>query len=659
MLHYGACYYPEQWTAEQAKDHIPLMRKAGVTVVRMGEFAWSRFEPELGRYHFDWMDRVIQDMQKAGIATVLCTPTAVPPQWAVVKYPQILGMDRDGRRRHPGSRHHACKNTAEFQTLAEKITRELAKHYGAMDSVIGWQTDNELGGSNTTRCYCDNCEKAFRDWLIAKYGSTDALNEAWGSAFWGFEARQWNEIPLPRVMPTGNNPSHWLDYVRFASDTQIKFHKMQTDVLRLLAPKQFVTHNSMGRFDEIDYYKLAKHTDFLSWDNYPDAHGDPMMSSYEHEMTRSHKGSFWVMEQKSGPGGSAKDGLWGEPPDAGAIRRWAWQAVANGADGLCFFRWRAALAGAEQYCHGILDHDGTPRKRYSEVALTGKEFAKIGPQLERTRVETKIALIRSFDCLWSIERQPGAPGFRYDDHCFELYRAVKRTGHPCDIVNVDTDLNRYKVVLAPCLTIVDDATAQSLTAFVKGGGTLVLTPQSGARNVHNRMFDTPRPGPLAELAGVTVEEIRAYHHGQTHEISFARGSLIAEVCAVGGWVEALNCGAAESVAEYRDGPSAAKTAIARNAVGSGQVYYLGVYLPREILERFLSGLVPVLPIKDIPEGVEVVRRKSAAGRFIFILNHSGERQTITLPGQILDLLTEEKVGPKITLSANGVLILKG
>jgi len=659
MLHYGACYYPEQWTAEQAKDHIPLMRRAGITVVRMGEFAWSRFEPEMGRYHYDWLDRVIADLEKAGIATILCTPTAIPPQWAVVKYPNILGMDKDGRRRQPGSRHHACKNTPEFLNLSEKIVRELAGHYTKTDAVIGWQTDNELGGSNTTRCYCDNCAKAFRDWLIAAHGTTDAVNAAWGAAFWGFEVRQWNEIPLPRTMPTGNNPSHWLDFVRFSSDTQIKFHKMQADVIRGLSPKKFVTHNTMGRFDEIDYYKLAKHMDIVSWDNYPDEHGDPFQAAYEHEMTRSYKGSFWVLEQKSGPGGSAKDGLWGETSETGALRRWAWQAVANGADGLVYFRWRAGLAGAEQYCHGILDHDGVPRKRFSEIALTGKEFARIGPQLEGTRVEPKVALIRSFDCLWSLERQPGTPGFRYDAHCFEMYRVAKRLGHACDMVNVDADFSRYKVVFAPCLTMVDAVIAQSLTAFVKAGGTLVLTPQSGARTFNNTMLDTSRPGPLAELAGVTVEEIRAFHHGQTSEVTFARGPLIAEICSVGEWMEVLRCSTAESVAEYREGAIAGKTAIARNAVGNGQVYYLGVYLPRELLQRFVADFLPELPIKDIPEGVEITQRKGPNGRFVFVLNHSGERRNLVLPGQILDLLTEEKVGPNLMLSANGVLILKG
>jgi beta-galactosidase len=415
----------------------------------------------------------------------------------------------------------------------------------------------------------------------------------------------------------------------------------------------------MGRFDEIDYYKLAKHTDFVSWDNYPDEHGDPLQTSYEHEMTRSYTGGFWVLEQKSGPGGSAKDGLWGEPPETGAIRRWAWQAVANGADGLCFFRWRAALAGAEQYCHGILDHDGVPRKRYSEVALTGQEFARIGPQLEGTRVEAKIGMIRSFDCLWSIERQPGAPGFHYDQHCFEMYRVAKRKGHACDMLNVDADFSKYKVLLAPCLTMVDDGLAKSIKAFVKAGGTLVLTPQSGARNFNNTLLDTPRPGPLAKLAGVTVEEVRVYHHGQTSEITFARGPLIAEICKVGGWSEVLRCSSAESIAEYRDGAIAGKTAISRNAVGNGQVYYLGVNPPREILERIVDDFLPELPIKNVPPSVEVTQRKGPAGRFVFILNHSGERQTISLPGQIMDLLTEEKVGPEITLSANGVLILRG
>lgn len=658
MLYHGACYYPEHWTGEQAVQHVPLMHKAGFNVVRMGEFAWCKFEPEPGRYRFDWLDPTIEALDKAGIRTVLGTPTNIPPQWLVVTSPDILQRDADGLTRNPGARCHACKNAPAYRLACEGIVRELAKHYAGLKAVIGWQVDNEFGNHLTTRCYCPHCEEAFRAWLRQRYGSVEAVNAAWGGAFWGFEFRQWNEVPLPRRMPAGPNPGHWLDFCRFSSDTQVGFMKMQRDIIREYCPGHFVTHNFMGCFSEIDYHILAREMDFPSWDNYPSHGMDPLYTSYAHEITRSFRGAFWVMEQKSGPTGDAAAGIMGEQPEPGELRRWAWQAIANGADGVVYFRWRVCLTGAEQYWHGILDHDGVPRRRYREVCKVSREFDKVGKFLEKTKVKSKVALIRSFENLWLLERQPGASGFRYDEHCFELYRAAKSRGLSVDMVDGRNGLGDYAVLFAPALAMVDAALVERLTAFVTAGGTLIFTPQSGTRTTSAAMSDATRPGPLAPLVGATVEEVRPYHRGQTSEITFARGALVARQSAVGRWVEVLECHTAEAIAEYRDERFAGKAAITRNSLGKGSVYYLGVYLSSDILGEFLADLLPEFAIKGIPEGVEITQRRGPKGRLVFVLNHTEQPQSLTLPGEFADLLSGERVGPKAKISANGVLVLK-
>ncbi len=659
MLYYGACYYPEHWTAEQAKNDIPLMKKAGINVVRMGEFAWCKFEPEQGRYKFDWLDPVIAALHKAGIATVLGTPTAIPPHWALMRHPDILQVDRFGHTINQGARCHCCKNAPGYQMLAESVTRAIGLHYAGMDGVIGWQVDNEFGCHESTRCYCEHCAKAFREWLLEKYKAEEALNMAWGTAFWGFEFRNWPEVPLPRHMPTGPNPGHWLDFARFSSDTQVRFQRSLSQALKNTCPKHFVTHNYMGRFSQIDYYKLSEHVDFPTWDNYPDAHADPLEPAYGHEITRSFKNKFWVMEQKSGPTGDAETGLLGEQPEPGEIRRWAWQAIANGADGLCYFRWRACLTGAEQYWHGMLDHDGVPRRRYVEIAKTGEEFARISEHVAETRVPARVALIRDFDTLWSCERQPTAPDSNYDHHCFELYRAVKRTGNSCRVLSRGEDVSSYAVVLAPCLALVDKDVVERLKAFVSNGGTLVLTPRSGTRTVSNTMTPFTPPGLLAELAGTTIEEVRPYHHGQTDEIQFTDGKLKGQTCTVGRWVEVLKCASAKPVAEYAaDRFYKGRPAIACNTLGKGKVYYIGVFLPMDALEAFVSDILPAFPIAPIPEGVEATCRKGKNGLYVFLLNHSSSQQVVKLPGKYTDLLSGEGIGSEVKLAANGVVVFK-
>ena len=658
MLYYGACYYPEHWTADQARDHIALMKKARLNLVRMAEFAWCRFEPAEGEFRFDWLDPVIEELHQAGVATLLCTPTCIPPMWAQTRHPEIFMQEADGRVKYPGARNHCCKNAPAYRRLCDRIVEEMARHYAGMPGVIGWQTDNELGNHGSTRCYCPHCEEAFRRWLRERYGDLETLNAAWGAAFWGLDFHDWAEVPLPRRMPTGSNPGHYLDFARFSSDTQLAFHQTQYETLKRLCPAHFVTHNGMGRFAHIDYYRLGALEDFPSWDNYPDRTDDLHEAAYAHEITRSLGGPFWVMEQKSGPTGNADSGLLGEQPEPGDIRRWAWQVIANGGDGLVYFRWRACLHGAEQYWHGILDHDGIPRRRLEEVAQTGEEFAKVAPLLEGTRVMPKVAIIRSYETLWSLERQPGARGFSYDEHCYELFRAVRRAGHHCDFVDPRADLTRYAVVLAPSLAIVDEIITASLEAFARRGGTLILFPQSGIRTPENAIRPMPRPGLLAPLAGLTIEEVRPYHRGQTHTVSFLSGPLTGRHWPIGTWAEILDPGAAEVIAEYTDGSLAHRPAITRHDLGQGQAFYIGVYLPAEGLEPFLAALLPDPFIHPFPKTIEVTQREGESGRFIFLINHGPARETLKLPAACLDLLTGRTLGPELALAPNEVRVLK-
>ncbi len=307
---------------------------------------------------------------------------------------------------------------------------------------------------------------------------------------------------------------------------------------------------------------------------------------------------------------------------------------------------------------GVLEWDGAPRRRYKEILRTGEEFAKLGPALDGMTIESKVAIMLSFDSRWSSEGQPGLPGFHYDDHCFDLYRAVKRSGHSCDMVDTDAELKKYAVVIAPCLSVIDDPLAARLEKYVKDGGTLILTPQSGSREITNAMTTMPRPGLLAALIGATIEEIVVAPSDAPQTLNFARGALIAQTCKVRYWFEVLEILGAEPIAEYLDGRLKGKPAIARRGMGNGQIIYLGAYLPHEVLEPFIREYLPDFPMKEIPEGVEVVQQKGETGRLVFVLNHTSERQNVKLPGAFPDLITGETVGPSITISANGILVLK-
>jgi len=172
-LHFGAAYYPEHWPEERWPEDIRLMKEAGFTVVRMGEFAWSTFEPLEGEFHFEWMDRAIHLLAEQGIATVMGTPSAAPPVWLTNNRPDTLAVTLEGARRKHGRRCHYCVNSPTYHEYTRRVVRAMAEVFGPNPNIIGWQFDNEY----STVCTCPTCKKAFQDYLQEKFASLDTLGQ--------------------------------------------------------------------------------------------------------------------------------------------------------------------------------------------------------------------------------------------------------------------------------------------------------------------------------------------------------------------------------------------------------------------------------------------------------------------------------------------------
>ncbi|MEP5198353.1 MAG: beta-galactosidase, partial [Paracoccaceae bacterium] len=264
----GVCYYPEQWPEEMWEEDAARMIAAGLTWVRIGEFAWSRMEPTPGDLQLGWLDRAIEILGAAGLKVILGTPTATPPRWMLDKHPDMLARDEMGNLRKFGSRRHYCFSHAGYRDECKRIATILGKRYGRNPHIHAWQIDNEYGCHDTAVSYSEHAEAGFRDWLAQRYQSTDALNRAWGNVFWSMEYGTFDEIDLPNLTVTEANPAHLLDFQRYSSDQVVAFNKVQTDALRPLSDAPLV-HNYMCRILSFDHFKVAKGLDIASWDSYP------------------------------------------------------------------------------------------------------------------------------------------------------------------------------------------------------------------------------------------------------------------------------------------------------------------------------------------------------------------------------------------------------
>lgn len=627
----GVCYYPEHWPESRWPEDARLMRDLGLSIVRIAEFAWSRLEPEEGRFDWQWLDRAVSVLSSAGLKLVLGTPTAAPPAWLSRGCPDTLPVDELGRRRNFGARRHYCPNSPDYRRFTRRIVAALAERYASHPAVIGWQIDNEFGGGGTARCYCDSCAAAFRRWLQQRYRTVTALNQAWGAVFWSQEYSAWEQIGPPILTGGSANPSHQLDYYRFASDSWVDYQQLQLETLQpYRRPDQFATHNLMGIFfTALDYYRLAAPLDFASLDSYPTAGldrirtelygeeqlpadyapdvGDPAVTGFELDLARGWKDApFWIMEQQPGHVN------WGEynpgvPPET--VRLWTWQAAAAGADAVVYFRWRAALYAQEQYHAGLLKHDASPDVGFRALQLLAGERDQL-KSLVSGPVEAQVALLFDYHDRWALQLQPHRRCFSYLRLAFLYYRALQRLGIAVDIRPYDANLERYKLVLAPSLHLGEAHTAGRLASYVRRGGLLLAGVRTGFKTPSGLVTDQPLPGAYRALFGVRVGSWQALPPGLEFALA---GEPLPQPAAAGLWAESLapEAEGVELPVRYTSGPYAGQGALSVRRFGAGRAFYLGWHpnlAQAAALLGWLAEQAGVERLAELPEGMVALRR---------------------------------------------------
>ena len=513
MMHFGTSYYPEQLAPEEYATDAQLMQQAGFNLARMGEFAWSRMEPDDGKFDFSWLEAAVETLARHGVKSLLGTPTAAPPKWLTDKHPDILQIMADGRRREFGRRRHYCVNSRNYHHYTKRIVTALAERFKNNPHVIGYQLDNEFMAEQP-HCFCDTCREQFQAWLQRKFGTIGELNRRWGMTFWSQSYRNFAEVAMPKA---GCNPSAVYDLFHFFSDSFLSYSKLQTDCLKKISPEKTVTHNvcSSGFVYLLDLYKLGAQLDIMSLDNYPfvwtleneygnvgDREYDPAMASFALSMTRSWRHApFWVTEAQSGRTFRPRDLI--EP---GILNVWTHQEIAHGARGVLWFHWKQFPFGIEHLLQAVLDYDGIPRRRYFEIQKTVAELQAAAKEISGALPQPEVALIRDFHTDWALDDGHAHPDLKYLRHLYLYYRALFENHVNSDAVSPEENFTRYKIVIAPSLLLVDETRAAHLRAYVANGGTLVLTCQTGLRDLDNVFHKITFPAHLRDLCGFEIEE---------------------------------------------------------------------------------------------------------------------------------------------------------
>ncbi|MFS1008235.1 beta-galactosidase [Enterococcus casseliflavus] len=657
---FGGDYNPNQWPKEIWEEDIRIFKKASINSATVNVFSWAKIQPSENCYDFEELDQIIEKLSTEGFDIVLATSTAALPAWMFKKYPEVARTDYDGRHHKFGQRHNACPNSLVYQKYAERLATKLAERYGENPQVTCWHINNEYGGE----CYCDNCEKAFRVWLKDKYHTIEALNKAWNMEFWGHTVYEWDEIVLPNALSEGIGYDKTafagisIDYRRFNSDSLLKNYMMERDAIRKIDPTTPITTNLMGTFKGLDYFKWAKEMDLVSWDNYPSYNTPWSLVAMTHDLMRGLKQQpFMLMEQTPSQQNWQPYNSLKKP---GQMRAQSYQTIAHGADTIQYFQLRRSIGACEKFHGAVIEHVGHEDTRvFRETAALGAELAQLS-DIIGTQTQAQVAVIFDWDNYWALEYTSGPTvDLKYVEQIHRYYRYFYEQNIAVDLVPVDADLSKYKLVAAPVLYMIKEGMQERLTDFVMQGGALLTTYMSGIVDQSDNVHLGGYPGPLRELAGIWVEEIDALAPEQSNGVSLVNEELTGRSNLVSDLIHLEN---AEALAHYTSNFYAGMPAVTKNTFGDGTVYYFGGQLEDQLQDQLFKTIVEesdITPVIEEATKLEIACRENEEAKFFVIINFHEEAQP--LPEMFVgktDLLTGEVLFSEMMLTQYTTYIVK-
>jgi beta-galactosidase len=628
MIYYGGDYNPDQWPEGVWKEDMRMFKLAGINIITVPVFSWAKLQPSEDSYDFSWLDKVMDMAAENGLAVCLATSTAAQPAWMSKKYPDMLPVDFDGRRRKHGGRVKFCPNNGKYRELSTALAEKMAERYAQHPALSVWHIGNEYG----CYCYCDTCEAGFRKWLQKKYQIIEKLNSVWNMSFWGHTVYDWDEIVVPSginemwISPSGERTTFQgiaLDYKRFMSESSLGCYRGEYDAIRKFSPNIPITTNLMGTYKPLDYFKWAEYMDIVSWDNYPALDAIPGNTALRHDLMRGLKDGqpFMLMEQTPSQQNWQPYNSLKRP---GVMRLWSYQAVAHGADTVMFFQLRRSIGACEKYHGAVIEHAGHENTRvFRECAKLGAELEKLGDVLIGSRIQAKAAIIFDWENWWAIELSSGPSiQLKYLEQIEKYYRTFYNANIPVDIIRPEADFSSYDMVIAPVLYMVKPGITARLEDFVEKGGTFITTFFSGIVNENDIVTLGGYPGELSKLLGIWVEEIDAL-------LSDMKNSIIIEK-AYGSVDDTYECGilcdllhlrGAKSLGSYGKDFYAGMPAVTVNEYGSGKAYYLATDPEERFVRDFLMTVCREKGIEALLSagtGVEITRRTKGDRQFIFI-----------------------------------------
>ena len=667
---YGGDYNPDQWPEEVWDDDVRLMKKAGVNLVSVGIFSWAKIETSEGVYDFDWLDRIIDKLGEAGIAVDLASATASPPMWLTQAHPEVLWKDYRGDVCQPGARQHWRPTSPVFREYALKLCRAMAEHYKGNPYVVAWHVSNEYGCHNRFD-YSEDAEHAFQQWCEERYGTIDAVNDAWGTAFWAQRMNDFSEIVPPRFIGDGNfmNPGKLLDFKRFSSDALKAFYIAERDTLAEITPDLPLTTNFMvsASGSVLDYDDWGDEVDFVSNDHYfipGEAHLDELAFSASLVDGIARKDPWFLMEHSTSAVNWRENNYRKEP---GQLVRDSLAHVAMGADAVCYFQWRQSKAGAEKFHSAMVPHAGEDSAVFRDVCELGADLNKLSDDgiLGSRLAKSRVAVVFDYESEWATEHTATpTQHVHHVDEPLAWFRALADQGVTADVVPVRGAWDDYEMVVLPSVYLLSEETTRRVRDYVVGGGRLVVTYYTGISDEKDHVWLGGYPGSIRDVVGVRVEEFMPMGDdftGVPDRLGLSNGAVAHDIADVIGSVD----GTATVLETFKDDPWTGMDgapAIVAHTFGEGRSVYVGARLGRDGIALSLPEILDSLGMAEAGGNdgrVLHVEREGADGsRFVFSFNRTHETVRVPVEGEVVVSSFADVDGETASIKPNGVIVTK-
>ena len=640
LLH-GGDYNPEQWLKRPdiLEKDLDMLEKANCNVVTLGIFSWSTLEPEEGKFHFEWLQEIIDKLYKRGISTILGTPSGARPKWMADKYPEVLRVDETGHRNHFGFRHNHCYTSPVYREKVHIMNKKLAEEVAVHPGVILWHISNELGGE----CHCPLCQEAFRGWLKEKYQTIENLNDRWCTTFWSHTYQNFDHIESPSRI--GETQLHGLnlDWKRFVTHQTIDFLRQEVAALREGGSELPVTANLMHFFGGLDYFKLAKEIDVVSWDTYPTWYKKPLIDiAYDngmcHDLMRSLKRKpFFQME--SCPTSTNWQSV-SKLKKPGMLFAQSMQAIAHGGEGALYFQIRQSRGASEKFHGAIIDHYGGEDTRvFREVSEVGAALKEL-KELAGTATRSQVAMIYDWDSQWAMEDSQGPrnKGLHYMEAMLKYYRGFRKQGLNVDLIDMTCDLDPYKILAMPMVYMFKEGFAEKVRTFVENGGILITSYWSGIVDDTDRCYLGGTPHGLMDVLGLRSTEIDGLYDWEENQMVPETGNQLgltdAYICK--NLCDLVELRGAKPLMTYGSDFYQGYPCLTVNTFGKGSAWYVAADADERFYADFLGKVVKDSCVssgisEEIPDAVEITVRESDNLKYYIYQNYGTQAVKIPVP----------------------------